>query len=114
MDAHITSAEKEFSKVWMDVNPEIFTNHILDFLHLHPTSDWSLSINQTLGFLKIKATRLNMQIIATYAKTGQLCYWDGLGFSLLRSSAKTMDCAAAIECRSMICNKFPACWIEAK
>lgn len=51
-------------------------------------------------------------IISAKALDGRAMYFDGFGWTLLRSSALTMNASDGIGRRTSLCREFPACQLE--
>jgi len=47
--------EIEYSKVWVEHNPLLFSHQFVHFLEQHPSDSWNISLEQTKGNFIIKA-----------------------------------------------------------
>lgn len=51
-------SEVEYSKVWINQNPSLFSNSFISFIDKHSSYDeWSIGINNTAGFVTIVAVK---------------------------------------------------------
>ena len=51
-----TQRETEYSKLWAEKNPGLFTANLLAFIEQHPQAFWDFVMTQTKGFFVLRAT----------------------------------------------------------